>query len=129
MESINTDIEDDSWLINTRTGYNHDLGFPNLCDSLELTNVEDEGEQIGGAKNCQLTRLSQQLELKTYFNQWRDLADLAAKQRRKAEFYYRFTTLEKSFKNWKVFNKQEKDKRARKKWIKAVAFDEHRLMR
>ena len=83
MESINTDIEDDSWLINTRTGYNHDLGFPNLCDSLELTNVEDEGEQIGGAKNCQLTRLSQQLELKTYFNQWRDLADLAAKQRRK----------------------------------------------
>ena len=129
MESINTDVEDDSWLINTRTGYNHDLGFPNLCDSLELTNVEDEGEQIGGAKNCQLTRLSQQLELKTYFNQWRDLADLAANKRRKAEFYYRFTTLEKCFKNWKVFNKQEKEKRARKKWIKAVAFDDFRLMR
>ena len=89
----------------------------------------NEGEQIGGAKNCQLTRLSQQLELKTYFNQWRDLADLAAKQRRKAEFYYRFTTLEKCFKNWKVFNKQEKEKRARKKWIKAVAFDDFRLMR
>ena len=91
MESINTDIEDDSWLINTRTGYNHDLGFPNLCDSLELTNVEDEGEQIGGAKNCQLTRLSQQLELKTYFNQWRDLADLAAKQRRKGTSMYYHT--------------------------------------
>jgi hypothetical protein len=46
LESINTDVEDDSWLINTRTGYNHDLGFPNLCDSLELTNVEDEGMAI-----------------------------------------------------------------------------------
>ena len=53
----------------------------------------------------------------------------AAKQRRKAEFYHRFTTLEKRFKNWKLFTKQEKEKRARKKWIKAVVFDENRLMR
>ena len=74
-------------------------------------------------------KLSKQLELKTYFNQWRDLADLAAKQRRKAEFYDRFTTLERGFKKWKLFNRQEKDKRERKKWIKAVAFDDYRLMR
>ena len=90
LESINTEREDDSWLINTRTSYsNHDLGFPNLCDSLvpntilcdslELTNVEGEGEQIGGEKNRQLTKLSEQIELKWYFNKWKDLADLGSK--------------------------------------------------
>ena len=65
------------------------MGFPNLCDSLvpntilcdslELTNVEDEGEQIGGEKNQQLTKLSEQIELKWYFNKWKDLADLGSK--------------------------------------------------
>ena len=128
MESINTEIEDDAWLINTSAvdRFEDNFGF---SDSLELTNVEDEGEQFGGENNRQLSKLSEQLELKTYFNQWRDLADLAAKQRRKAEFYHRFTKLEKSFKNWKLFTKQEKEKRSRKKWIKAIVFDENRLMR
>ena len=128
MESINTEIEDDAWLINTSAvdRFEDNFGF---SDSLELTNVEDEGEQFGGENNRQLSKLSEQLELKTYFNQWRDLADLAAKQRRKAEFYHRFTTLEKSFKKWKLFTKQEKEKRSRKKWIKAIVFDENRLMR
>ena len=97
-------------------------------DILEIE-IEDEGEQIGGENNHKLTKLSQQLELKSCFNQWKDLADLAAKQRRKAEFYHRFTILEKTFKIWKIFNKNEKDRRERQKWFKAVAFDETRLLR
>ena len=56
-------------------------------------------------------------------------ASRAKKQRRKAEFYHRFTLLEKGFKIWKIFTKEEKDTRERQKWIKAVFFDETRLLR
>ena len=100
-----------------------------FSDLLEIKEIEDEGEQIGGREDHQLTLVSVKLQLKSYFNQWKDLVDLASKQRRKAEFYYRFTSLEKGIKRWKIFTKHEKDRRERKKWSKAIAFDEMRLLR
>ncbi len=95
-----------------------------------ITNVEDEGEQIGGQENRQqLNQFGERLELKSFFNQWRDVVDLAAKQRRKAEFYHRFTTLEHGFKAWKILTRKEIEKRERQKWFKAVSFNEMRLLR
>lgn len=125
----------DAIKINSSDLYNDELadkwhinGFSD--NDLELKEIEDEGEQIGGRENHQLMdAFSAKLELKSYFDKWRDLVDLAAKQRRKAEFYHRFTTLEKGFKAWKSFVKHEKDKRERKKWFKAVGFDEMRIQR
>lgn len=132
LDAIKIDTDDlyindelaNKWHINAGLPSNND------DDDLELKEIEDEGEQLGGRENHALMdQFSAKMELKSYFDQWRDLVDLAAKQRRKAEFYHRFTTLEKGFKAWKSFVKHEKDKRERKKWFKAVGFDEMRIQR
>ena len=97
-------------------------------DILEIKEIEDEGEQLGGEQN-QLEQFSKQFLTKNYFDQWREEADLAARQRKKADFYYRFNVLEKRFKQWKTFNRQEKQKRERQKWLTAIAFWETQLLR
>ena len=97
-------------------------------DILEITSIEDEGEQLGGEQN-QLEQFSKQFLTKNYFDEWREQADLAAKQRRKADFYYRFNVLEKRFKQWKIYNRQEKQRKERQKWLKAIAFWENQLLR
>ena len=97
-------------------------------DILEIKEIEDEGEQLGGEQN-QLEQFSKQFLTKNYFDQWREEADLAARQRKKADFYYRFNVLEKRFKQWKTFNRQEKQKSERQKWLTAIAFWETQLLR
>ena len=76
-----------------------------------------------------MQKFNEKLELKNYFELWRDAVQLSATKRRKAEFYDRFSTLEKAFKNWKNATKDLKKKREEDKWFKAAAFDETRLLR
>ena len=128
LESIQTEIKEEKET-DFDTVIGNTIAHDDFCgDNWEITSVEGEGEQLGGRHNP-LLQFNKHLELKTYFNLWKDVAELASKQRRKAEFYHRFTTLERVFKRWKIFKKEEKEKRERKKWIKAVIVDENRLMR
>ena len=98
-------------------------------DILEIE-IEDEGEQLGGKDNhLELEQFSKTFLTKNYFDEWREQADLAASQRRKADFYYRFNVLEQRFKQWKTYTRQEKQKKERKKWLNAIAFREMQLLR
>lgn len=98
-------------------------------DILEIE-IEDEGEQLGGKDNhLELEQFSKTFLTKNYFDEWREQADLAASQRRKADFYYRFNVLEQRFKQWKTYTRQEKQKKERQKWLNAIAFREMQLLR
>ena len=98
-------------------------------DILEITSIEDEGEVLDGEDHILLQKFNEKLELKTFFELWKDAVQLSATKRRKAEFYNRFTTMERSFKSWKNVVKELQKKREEDKWFKAIAFDETRLVR
>ena len=84
---------------------------------------------MDGEDHKLLQKFNEKLELKTFFEIWKDAVQLSATKRRKAEFYDRFTTMERTFKGWKNVVKELQKKREEDKWFKAIAFDETRLVR
>lgn len=101
LESLSSpEKHEETWLLNEK-----------FNDILEITSIEDEGEQLGGQDNYLLEEFNEKFDLKTYFERWKDSVEVSANKRRKSEFYYRFNTLERGFKNWKTFTRQSKQKR------------------
>ena len=124
LESLNDNNEDE-----TKTTTQDSILERKFHDILEI-DIEDEGEQLGGAQNhLELEQFSEKLLTKNYFDEWREQADLAATQRRKADFYHRFSVLEKRFKQWKIYTRRAKQEKERQKWLKAIFHWETQLLR
>ena len=144
LDTICSDHDDQTWLLSAESPGNQCFWSPDnlkndsnyfsqlaksFDDLLEITSIEDEGEVLDGEDHILLQKFNEKLELKTFFEIWKDAVQLSATKRRKAEFYDRFTTMERTFKAWKNVTKDLKHKREEDKWFKAVAFDETRLVR